>query len=184
MPWTIDHKTPSADLRFDALASSIGKALILANLFESKCSSLLAFGRMASKATATHPDSPSRDDWIECWKSGMLGACLRELGTHSDMPRHDLSTLDAARRARNWIAHEGGLLTSNVMGDWDRAEEHLIRLRVHVTALAHGDNIVSGWLYQVEAKESAPDTWMDQYVERVLAWTFGKTTGTDQAKRC
>ncbi|MFD5435141.1 hypothetical protein ACFWJ4_23710 [Kitasatospora sp. NPDC127067] len=122
---------------------SAGRALHLANAFESKCKFVLRTGN-AVRAFEADPVAALQDSLAALPPDKMLGPTLRDLGDRlAHSTSWNVDVLDAARAARNFIAHEG----SNV-GDIHAVHArqilgHAARLRAAVSDLAHGDNIGS-----------------------------------------
>ncbi|MFJ5938541.1 hypothetical protein [Streptomyces sp. NPDC093071] len=85
-----------------------------------------------------------------------------------------MNTLHKARKARNFIAHEGGAIGPVWSADSDRILRHAAKLRVAVTDLARGDNIISQWCHGLdEPHQPPPADWIRHYPETVDAWVFG-----------
>ena len=80
--------------------------------------------------------------------------------------------LSAARKSRNYIAHESGDLGEIHRASAKRLVEAIEKLKPHVENIARGDNITSAWAYAVSEREPAPSSMMRAYVGMVMAWVF------------
>ena len=86
-------------------------------------------------------------------KNKMLHSTLVDLGKFPQVTPDDLAALEKAKDGRNFIAHEGALFGMVWLARKREIEEHVEKLRNAVRALAEGDNVVSGWVYEIEEKE-------------------------------
>jgi hypothetical protein len=108
-------------------------------------------------------------------KNKMLGGALQDILLRTvgdDSATADL--LDKARRARNFIAHEGAA-TGAI---WELRAKDVIRqstlLRSAVDDLVAGDNVVSAWCYEIDEKEHSPQAFKAAYPSMVNDWVFGQ----------
>lgn len=174
MGWSLSYvKPPREPQLLDALFLAAGKALHLANRFESKCQYILRIARLVKQA----PADPvlSLQEIIESLPPDkMLGGTLKDLvqwGPGAGVVDREL--LDRARAARNFIAHEGASVGSVWTVNRDEILEHATRLRAAVADLALGDDIVSRWIFNIEEpdvpmQEMTPNT----YRTMVDSWVF------------
>jgi hypothetical protein len=80
--------------------------------------------------------------------------------------------LQAARSARNFIAHDAGAIGClSGMGAKSILQLY-INLWPAVRALALGDNLISAWDYEICENEPAPLAIQEIYVGLVLDWVF------------
>jgi hypothetical protein len=156
MGWSVGRRPlPESDLIHEILLSA-GKALYLANMFESKCAFVLQIANLTDIIEADPVISLERAT-VMLPGGKMLGGTLRDLLSRNDVgiSEEQSATITKARLARNYIAHEGaaaiGLLwTYNVQAMLDA----LRGLRAKVIDLANGDNIVSAWPMTLKNQES------------------------------
>ncbi|MET7719038.1 hypothetical protein, partial [Streptomyces sp. NPDC005407] len=178
MGWSLSYLSPRDPALLDAVFLSAGRALHLANAFESKCQYVL---RIANLIEAVQADPVlTLQEAIEAAPADkMLGGTLRGLTNHSlGVPSEGVAVLDKARKARNFIAHEGASVGTIWTADRDRILGHAIRLRAAVTDLALGDNVISLWCHEIdEPKESRPTLLMDTYPKMIDGWVFGHFGG-------
>ncbi|MFJ9864484.1 hypothetical protein [Streptomyces sp. NPDC101165] len=178
MGWSLSYLKPREPRLLDALFLSAGRALHLANAFESKCQYVLRMANLAEAAQAD-PVLGLQEMINGLPPDKMLGGTLRDLANTSLGSRtSDFDALDGARKARNSIAHEGasvGAISAVSQGD---ILEHAARLRAAVADLALGDNVVSQWCFHLdEPKDSLPRMLIDAYPTMVDGWVFGHFGG-------
>lgn len=178
MGWSLSYLKPREPRSLDALFLSAGRALHLANAFESKCQYVLRMANLAEAAQAD-PVLGLQEMINGLPPDKMLGGTLRDLANTSLGSRtSDFDALDGARKARNFIAHEGasvGSISAVSQGD---ILEHAARLRAAVADLALGDNVVSQWCFHLdEPKDSLPRMLIDAYPTMVDGWVFGHFGG-------
>lgn len=111
------------------------------------------------------------EPFVEQLLRKMLGSAVHRFGELGAVSKGDLDILVAAKNARNYVAHEaaepivaGGLGT--------RLDDSMGRFRGEVTALAHGDGLVSRWSYAIQEKELALIDWSRSYPDAVGAWVL------------
>lgn len=143
MPWSLNSRMPPQDPGLvDAAMLATGKALYLANAFESKCKYILQFLKLTDfldkNPGCAHPDALAH-----IAQTKMLGATLKEMTAFTaEVTAANAAALDKAREGRNFIAHESALGSICEILSVAVAE-HLPRLRTAVRNLAAGDGIVS-----------------------------------------
>ncbi|WP_106976724.1 hypothetical protein [Streptomyces sp. NRRL B-24484] len=174
MGWSLGYLKPREPELLGGLFMSAGRALHLANSFESKCKYLLRIGNLV-EAFEADPVLALQDAITTLPADKMLGPTLRDLGNRLSHARSwDIDVLDKAREARNFIAHEGANVGDICYADARRILAQVSRLRDAVTDLAQGDNIVSLWVFGTdEPREPAPTHLIDAYPEMVDKWVFG-----------
>ncbi|WP_035838825.1 hypothetical protein [Kitasatospora azatica] len=174
MGWSLGYLKPREPEFLDALFMSAGRALYLANAFESKCKYLLRIGNLV-EAVGSDPVLGLQDAIAALPADKMLGPTLRALGDHLSWARTwDTDVLDKAREARNFIAHEGADVGDICFSDRRQILAHASRLRDAVTDLTRGDNIVSLWVFGTEEPHEPPPTHLiDAYPAMVDDWVFG-----------
>lgn len=162
-------------LLVDLALFAIGKALYLANHYEASCKHILRIGNLV-RGIEQDPDASLDELVANLAADRMLGGVLHDLKTRfpelggSQAEVHQV--LNAGREGRNFVAHEGGLL-SDLESPREVLAEHLSRLRFAVWDVAQADNIVSAWAYEICEKEPAPRHWIAEYPSRVDSWIFG-----------
>jgi hypothetical protein len=120
-----------------------------------------------------HPEESLPDAIVSLSKDKLLGSTITELSLFPMVKPHEITFLEKARDARNFIAHEGADFGYVWWVKERQIREHLVKLRAAVTDLAQGDNVVSRWVYEIEEKERAPESFSNCYVSMVDAWIFG-----------
>jgi hypothetical protein len=172
MSWSLNFQAPREPELLDAFLLAMGKALYLACGFEAKCRWVLQISVMAEHLEAG-------GDWQAAQELGRalevkrLGGAIKGLGNLPEVLPADIALLDRARDARNAIAHAIAEL-GPVSGISARTlAERTEKLREEVAALVAGDNLVSRWCYEIEAKEHAPKEIQERYPVWVADWLWG-----------
>ncbi|MFD5627163.1 hypothetical protein [Streptomyces sp. NPDC127072] len=178
MGWSLGYLKPREPRLLDALFLSAGKALHLANSFESKCQYVLRMANFAETAQSD-PVLSLQEIIATLPPDKMLGGTLRDLSnTRLGSRASDFNLLDGARKARNFIAHEGASIGTVSGARLDDILEHTVRLRASVSDLALGDNVVSQWCFHLdEPGDSLPRMLIDAYPKMVDDWVFGHFGG-------
>lgn len=173
MGWSVGSHIPARDPEaVDAALLAAGKALYLANAFESKCRFVLRIANLVSFVDE-HPGSGLDDAIASLARDKLLHPTLEELKSFPIVKDDEADLLDEARVARNFIAHEGADFGYVFSATEAQLNEHLDELRQAVVNLAQGDSIVSRWVYEIEEKEAAPLGIVLSYPTLVEEWVFG-----------
>jgi hypothetical protein len=175
MGWSVGYKQPPESDLIDEILLAAGKALYLANNFESNCQYVLRIANLVD-LIKDDPVASLEEAAAKLPEDKMLGPTLQGLFAHTDIPMlpDRMAALKRAKDARNYIAHEGAMAIGeldsyNVQGMLDA----LRALRAKVIDLANGDNIVSCWVYEIdEPREPLPPIVRD-YPDLVDDWIFG-----------
>lgn len=178
MGWSLGYLKPREPRLLDALFLSAGRALHLANSFESKCQYVLRMAHLA-EASEADPVMGLQEMIASLPPDKMLGGTLRDLSNTSLGSRpSDFDLLDGARKARNFIAHEGASIGTIWSARQEDILEHAVRLRAAVADLASGDNVVSQWCFHIdEPNDYLPMLLIDAYPAMVDDWVFGHFGG-------
>lgn len=172
MGWLLTGRPGDRDVAFDDFFLVVGRALYIATGFEAKCRYILRLWRLVEHFRETGDASASLE-LVARLKDGTLGKTIGELRAVEGVTPDHILLLDQAREARNFIAHEsadvGQLYSLSLAGMAKRLDE----LRVHMEALAPGDDLVSRWIYEIEEKVPASPWLMPKYRELILGWVFG-----------
>lgn len=184
----------------EAYFEALGRALGLAQNFEQSCK--FVFGIWDLGKTHEEGKIQTRDErraYSEKLMGRMLGALVKSLRDDIDITDADKAAFEAAREARNYLAHEAaavGLfippkyawrkLREIMRGSLDMAaieKERTGMLLAHirdglpkfvkaVQAIATADNIVSGWSYMIQEKEDHLPFVTEHYVQSIVAWVL------------
>jgi hypothetical protein len=188
---------PSAvsHLQADYLAA-LGRAIALAQNFENNCKFVFGMYDLGEVFEGKKVD-------IKTWRAAgnkflnrSLGGTLRGREVDRDFKRH-VKTLEAARVARNYLAHQAAepalfvppmsgkhklrdLLLKTVDRRKIEEERHemvashlqksLSRLEKAAIDLANGDNIVSLWSYMIQEKDALTPTIAGTYIDDAVDW--------------
>jgi hypothetical protein len=177
MPWTLTLLEPKEPQLLEAFLLAVGKALCLANNFESRISHHLS---LVAWIEAREEGAGKKDAADAVKRAGVLPLARKLSRIHGagDITDEDLLLLDKARAGRNYIAHE-----SASIGELHGATESYLLQKIaslypHVMAVAVGDNLASKWEYEVSEREPAPRYFMEEYVGKVMVWVFGSLLST------
>ena len=155
MAWSISYLPPKEPDLLDDFFLAVGKALYLATSFEAKCRSVLLFTRLVDHIEQEH-NLDAALTLTNQMKARMLGGTIRELKGSPHFAGANLEAVDKGRESRNFIAHEAADLGYPLCyASSDNIAKRLAKLRVAVSVLAAGDNVVSRWLYEIEEKHPA-----------------------------
>jgi hypothetical protein len=171
--WSVGYQPPPESDLIDEILLAAGKALYLANRFESNCQHVLGIANLVD--LIKDPVTSLEEVAAKLPEDKMLGPTLQGLFSHADMGiRPDEATaLTKAKEARNYIAHEGAAAIGELSSYSVRGKLDALRaLRAKVIDLANGDNIVSAWVYEIDEREPPPPI-IDDYTDLVDDWIFG-----------
>lgn len=171
MGWSLDYIPPADPELLNEFFLALGKALYLATAFERKCQYILQIEKLVESLKQTN-DLEASMALVNVLKFRQLGRTIQSLGIISFVSAHDLSMLTRAKDARNYIAHEAGLIGSLHIPS-KAILERIGALQREVGALILGDNLVSVWIYEIEEKKPAPSTIQQQYASWIEEWVFG-----------
>lgn len=161
---------PSPEPELSAAAFlAVGKALHIANNFEAGCRHVLEIAQISSYIQE-HDGASVLDALDAIMRACFLDGTIKRLGQFSDITGNDISLLQRAKDARNFIAHEGAMFFSSGKS---LIVARLKALRKEVVHLAHGANLVSLWSYEIENREPGPRDIFAQYPKMVDDWVFG-----------
>ncbi len=151
----------------------LGKSLYLACEFERKCQYVLRVLNIVAMSHDTD-DTEAIFASAAAAKDRTLGKTLEGMAKISAVTSDEIDGLSKARNARNYIAHDSGKIGQLHTLRAEHIAEAFTALRLAVIDLAHGDNIISVWQFEIQEKEVAPE-WMTQtYEARTLNWVFGE----------
>lgn len=168
------RQPPESDLA-DEILLAAGKALYLANRFESKCKQILHAANVLElfngdpvasleEAVAGLPDVENR----------RLHRIVNDLSVHPiiNAGQNKLDALRKAKDARNNIAHERAGDIGPSSHDVYGMILALRKLHTDVIDLANGDYVVSAWIHQIEDPKQS--FWSNvESLEWVEYWVFG-----------
>ena len=174
MGWSLSYHPPKEAALLDEFFLAVGKALYLANAFESKCRFVLRTAKLVQHFEETD-DASATMEFAKILKDKMLGQTISELKGFPEIRPDDIAVVEKAKDARNFIAHEGASFGYVDSASAKHIKEQLEHLRREVAVLTAGDNVVSRWVYEIEEKEPAPRLIQEAYPKWVEQWVFGTT---------
>lgn len=172
MGWSLGYLPLKEPELLGVFLSAAGKALYVANSFESKCKSVLYLAQLSCHLEDTG-DLDASLRLLKARKRTMLGYTIGNLKAFPILQEGDVSTLETAKEARNFIAHEGADVGPLFSVTAEKLRRQLQQLRLQVRLLSAGDNLVSSWLYEIEEKIPAPARIRDKYPGLIEGWVFG-----------
>lgn len=172
MGWSLSYQRPKEPELLDEFFLAVGKALYLANAFESKCRYVLRIAKLVHHFEQTS-DASATWELAQALKDKLLGPTVGELKGFPEIKPTDIELLEKAKDSRNFIAHEGANIGYVHSASAKQIHEQLARLRKEVETLVSGDNVVSRWVYEIEEKEPAPVEIQKVYPKWVEQWVFG-----------
>lgn len=171
MAWSLTRLSPDNQQAVDLALMAAGRALYLANDFERKCKFVLRVANLETSLIRS-PEMSFADFLASVAKDKSLGITILDLSSFPEVSSTQAEVLHAAKNARNFIAHEGALF-GPLHARETHISSHLRKLRASVVALAKGDDIVSGWVHDIEEKHDSGFRVPD-YVLAIEEWVFGE----------
>jgi hypothetical protein len=181
MSWIIGYLPPQEPELLEHFFAVLGRALFTANNFEAKCQHILRLVRLANLFQQGN-DADAAFKLAATLRDKMLAGTISEIQTSVTIEAADIQLLEEARVARNFIAHEGGLLVSGILTTEQCISDQLERLRMNVQILAKGDNVASKWEYGICEKEPPPYGMYELYPAALEEWIFGGPACYDFAR--
>lgn len=154
----------------NAALLATGKALHICNRFESTCK--WVFQVAESIGYLQKNEGASLQEAFSNFKEKFLHGTIKGLGEISEIKKEELDTLERAKDARNYIAHESALFFAGTEKK-GLIFARLKKLREEVQILAHGANLVFLWSYEIEHRELGPREIFKNYPDMVDNWVFG-----------
>jgi hypothetical protein len=177
MGWSLTYREPKEPKLLEQFFLSIGKALYLASSFESKCQYVLRIVKIGAVYDSSN-DVTATMALAKTLKDQLLGATIRELKNFPEFGMNDVTKLERAKDARNYIAHESTNIGMLCDATSTMITEKMTRLRLELENLTIGDNLVSRWVYEIDEKEPAPLGIQEEYPNWVVQWVFGRDSIT------
>ena len=157
----------------EPLAPMLGKALLVCQKFEATCKDIISWLELTRAVTVDGLEFLGQDymSYVDRLHAQLLGRAISTLRAGKDVFKvsaTDLSILELAQQARNWIVHEGGW--GALFDSSDHDDEVLVSA---VEKVARADLLVSQWSYAFHEKDPPP--WMPEevYVATIVTWLRG-----------
>lgn len=135
----------------DRLFAACGRALTLATRFEAGCRAVFKMAGIAADPTVIFSSSDRMNEFAATIKKKPLNAYLSTLGNAFSSDRLE-QLFNAAREARNEIAHELTLGMDYSLSDPSEQQKVLGRLERIIPPLAEADAVVSTLLTHASAE--------------------------------
>lgn len=154
----------------DCYLASVGRSLLLAQSFEQNCKFVCLIWDLGDAfESKTISDVEQLPDYSALLLKRFLGTVIQRFGSRYPIKREQYEILERAREARNYIAHEAGT-PCLYYNTHEPIIEALPQLRTNITALAEGDNLVSGWSYMIQEKNFPPAGIRQSYVHEITSY--------------
>ncbi len=122
-------------------------------------------------------DATASLELVRKLKDPTLNRIIVQFEKNPEILSKDIELLDKAREARNFIAHEGGLIGCLFYVKDEYLINRLQLLRNKLKVLINRDNIISCWIYELEEKEPPSKMMKDSYLPKVDELVFGSLEG-------
>lgn len=175
MPWTLSYNPPANPQLLNMFLLAVGKALCLANNFESKCNHVLRVITITDAIREGKNHDQVREVALS-FEENMLGKTITRIGKAEEIRNEQINILEEARKSRNFVAHCGAKIGELYSIRDETFSERISELIPHVQNLAKGDNLVSAWTYEISEREPAPLGLQQNYPQMVHDWVFGEFT--------
>lgn len=158
-----------AERQFEAA----GRALAVAQHFESGCKDLLRWMHVAKaaedgRAKTLQEFRSCADELVGL----MLGSTIKRFGLDQDITKEELETLVKAKDARNYVAHEC-VAECSYHSRFSRSPPDLeARFESEVRALVAGDNLVSSWSFMFHERQNPSRGLILLYPEQLTQWVL------------
>jgi len=154
----------------NAFIEAVGRALCIAQNFESNCRSL-AILLDAKNSQGKSPNQIEFQELIEKLSKRMLAGAIQQLGKHFPIPEQIEKLLEEAKDARNWIAHDSMKVLFDLSNLDERLSADLRELREKVRNLAIADGMVAAWCFGISEGEAVGS---NGYEEKIESWVFSE----------
>lgn len=178
--------------------STLGRALALAQNFEANCKFALGIYDFGEVFTEKSGDLKTWEAFGKNLMRRSLGRAIKHREKDQSF-KEQFATLEAARIARNYVAHQAAVpalyvpplggrhkLRDLLAKDVDRKKiererqemviahlnEMTPKLEKAVKDLAEGDSIVARWSYMIQEKDAFMPFAANDYVDSVVAWVM------------
>ena len=171
MSWSLSLRVPGNEPLLERYFVAVGKALLIGSNFEEKCLHVMRVQQIEETIRKGDDPREAAGQWTNA-KKPTLNNAIQKINSDSSTSEQQGITLDTARKARNFVAHEAA-----AMGEvWEVADSEVysrvVKLVDKVREIAEGENIVSAWTYEITEGDPAPASFATGYVDQVLEWVF------------
>ena len=173
MSWTLSLRIPDNEPLLERYFVALGKALCIGSNFEEKCIHVMRVQRIENAIREGGDPKEASGQWADLKKKTRLHNAIQEIVSDPTTTQQQSDALDAARLARNFVAHESGSMDEVWHVPDYEVYARLRALMPKVREIAEGENIVSIWTYQITEGDPAPASFAAGYVDQVLEWVFG-----------
>jgi hypothetical protein len=164
-----------------AVLASIGRALLVAQLFEDMVKRAVYVTDAITQVVDldSHEAVERLEELLrqpEELFERLLARAIKRLETQYALPPDEVDTLSKAKDARNYLAHAAAMM--NAFSDSGSEEEAnaLSEFQRHVHSLVYGYNLLSILAYEFEEREPAPPIHARRYPSDLEAWVLDPVT--------
>ncbi|MBU1318937.1 MAG: hypothetical protein KKG33_01420 [candidate division Zixibacteria bacterium] len=176
--WIDFSKASSCELNYLA---AVGRALVLSQHFEYTCKDVLClFDFVKGVREGKEQDLDTWQNIAEKTMENRLANAVKKYGNVHGTTEGNLSLLDMARLARNYIAHDAALLWYFPSNDDLRLSARISTLREAANDLAAAHNLVSDWGYSMKNIKPPPPALESTYVHRAVGWVMEPLQSTKE----
>ena len=158
-------------------SSAVGRALVLAQSFESNCKYVLLIAQLGLKlenGDINVSNMASYSAQLERWFK--LGRDIMLFGSHHQVSEDEIEILRKGVDARNYIAHQAAYpILSGKKADSEILQE-LPNFVAQVSALAAAENLIGQWSFMIQEKVTPPQHLITSFPLQVTQWVIGDIT--------
>jgi len=158
-----------------AYIEAVGRALCIAQNFESNCRSL-AILLDVKEHQKTSTDEVAFDELIDKLSKRMLAGSIQQLDKHFVVPDAVSDILENGKNARNYIAHDSMKTLFDSQDIEERLSQDIIVLRDKVKKLAIADGMMASWSWWVSERKVV--NW-ESYTNATQQWVFNEFSPED-----
>jgi hypothetical protein len=154
----------------ESYLSALGRAIAISQHLEDTLKYVLNLVEIVEEGKKDEDVLDRLDQIHDRVRRRMLGNAIDRLEKIGVFRNSNFETLKSGRDARNYFAHEAGLIVSEVP---DRPDEIALRIKTfedHLTHVIEADNLVSSWSYSIQEKAAPPFGIGASYMKKMFSW--------------
>jgi hypothetical protein len=152
--------------------SAVGRSLAFATRFESNCRVIVGVIGLTQGSRPMLDSEEEVGEFVNRIMSSTLSRNIHKLTKSAEEEDEIRNTLNAAREARNYIAHHVTQGFETVLPDGTGAGETLAELRKHVRNIAEADRFVCLLISLFTRKPLPSGSFINGYPDAVVDWVF------------
>ncbi len=152
--------------------SAVGRSLAFATRFESNCRVIVGVIGLTQGSRPMLDSDEEVGEFVNRIMSSTLSRNIHKLTKSAEEEDEIRNTLNAAREARNYIAHHVTQGFETVLPDGSGVDETEAELRTHVRNIAEADRFVC-LLISLFTRQPLPSgSFINEYPDAVVEWVF------------